>query len=95
MIVYKKTDEWYIELRVTANYNELYITKVLQRVTASNMTGDTSGTTSNNEQVTISAIFSFFQIREKPIAKHPKENSLNLEEDLRRGPTELQAEERP
>ena len=97
MIVYKKTDELYIELRVTANYNELYITKVLQRVTASDMTGDTSGTTSNNEQVTISAIFPFFQIseREKPITKHPKGNSLNLEEDLRRGPTELQGEERP
>ena len=95
MIVYKKTDEWYIELRVTANYNEFFITKVLRRVTACDMAGDTSGTTSNNEQVTISAIFPFFQIREKPITKHPKENSLNLEEDLRRGPTELQAEERP
>ena len=61
MIVYKKTDEWYIELRVTANYNELYITKVLQRVTASDMTGDTSGTTSNNEQVSDHfGYFSFF-----------------------------------
>ena len=57
-ILYKKTDEWYIEW---------------QRVT-------TSGTTNDNEwqRVTISANFSFFQIREEPTTKHPKENSLNL-----------------
>ena len=43
-----------------------------------------SGTTSDNEfqRVTISANFSFFQIRGEPTSKHPKENSLNLEEDL-------------
>ena len=40
--------------------------------------------TSDNEwqRVTISANFSFFQIREKPTTKHPKENSLIIEEDL-------------
>ena len=58
-IVYKKTDEWYIELqRVTTNDNEWQ--QVVQRVT-------------------ISANFSFFQIREEPTTKHPKENSLNIE----------------
>ena len=44
----------------------------------------TSGTTSDNQwqRVTISAIFSFFQIREESTTKHSKENFLNLEEDL-------------
>ena len=45
----------------------------------------TSGTTSDNEcqRVTIPANFSFFfQVKEEPTTKHPKENSLNLEEDL-------------
>ena len=53
-----------------------------------------SGTTSDNEfqRVTISANFSFFQIRGESTTKHPKENSLNLEEDLWRRPTELRAE---
>ena len=38
--------------------------------------------TSDNEweRVTISANFSFFQIRENPTTKHPKEKPLNLEE---------------
>ena len=50
-------------------------------------------TTSDKEwqRVTISAIF-FFQVREEPTTKHPKENSLNLEEDLWRRPIELRAE---
>ena len=68
----------------------------------------TSGTTSDNEwynkwqrmitsdnewlRVTISVNFSFFQIREEPASKHPKENSLNLEEDLWRRSIELRAE---
>ena len=57
----------------------------------------TSGTTSDNEwqRVTISANFSFFQIREEPTTKHPKENSLNIEEDLWRRPIELRAETSP
>ena len=59
-IVYKKTDEWYIEL---------------QQVTA-------NGTASDNEWhgVFISANFLFF--RQEPTNRHPKENPLNLEEDL-------------
>ena len=54
-------------------------------------------TTSDNEwqQVTISTIFSFFQIREEATTKHPKENSLNIEEDLWRRPIELRAEASP
>ena len=44
------------------------------------------------QQVTISANFSFFQIREEATTKHPKENSLNIEEELWRRPTELRAE---
>ena len=72
-----------------------------QRMTTSGTTSDnewqrvtTSGTTNDNEwqRVTISANFSFFQIREEPTTKHPKENSLNLEEDLWRRPIELRAE---
>ena len=53
----------------------------------------TSGTTNDNEwqRVTISANFSFFQIREEPTTKHPKENSLNLEDDLWRRPIKLRA----
>ena len=55
-------------------------------------------TTSDNEwqratTLTILANFSFFfQIREKATTKHPKENSLNLEEDPRRKPIELRAD---
>ena len=49
-IVYKKTDEWYIEWQQV-------VQGVVQRMT-------TSGTTSDH------------------FTKHPKENSLNIEEDL-------------
>ena len=54
--------------------------------------GTTSGTTSDRQRVTtndnelqpvvISANFTFFRIRVEPTTKYPKENSLNLEEDL-------------
>ena len=71
LIVYKKTDEWYIEWqRITASDNVWY--NEWQRMT-------TSGTISDNEwcnewqRVTISANF-FFQIREEPTTKDPKEN---------------------
>ena len=84
----KSDNEWQ---RMTKSDNEW------QGITKSNnewqgMT--TSGTTSDNEwqRVTISANFSFFQIREEPTTKHPKENSLNLEEDLWRRPIELRVE---
>ena len=76
-------------------YNEWQ--RVVQRVTASGTTSDNEWqrmTTSDKEwqRGTISANFSFFQIREEPTTKHPKENSLNIEEDLRRRPIELRAE---
>ena len=46
--------------------------------------GTTNSTTSDNEQqpVVISANFPFLRVREEPTTKHPKENSLNLKEDL-------------
>ena len=58
-------------------------------------------TTSDNEwynewqQVTISGNFSFFQVREEPTTKHPKENFLIIEEDLWRRLIELGAEANP
>ena len=71
-IFYKKIDKWYIEWqRVTTGSNEWY--NKWQRVT-----------TNNNkwQRVAISANFSFLQIREEPSTKHPKQNSLNLQEDF-------------
>ena len=44
--------------------------------------------TANDEEgqeVIISAIFIFIQIRQQPSTKHLKENTLNLEEDLAEG----------
>ena len=44
--------------------------------------------TANDEEgqeVIISAIFIFIQIRQQPSTKHLKENTLNLEEDLPEG----------
>ena len=52
----------------------------------------TNGTSSDNgwQRVTISANFSFFKKNKKePTTKHPKENSLNIENDLWRRPIEL------
>ena len=53
--------------------------------------------TSDNEwqRATISANFTFPQIKEEFNTKHPKENSLNLEEDLWRRLIELRAETSP
>ena len=61
----------------TSSDNERY--NEWQRMTTS---GTTSDTTSDNEWqwVVISTNFLFF--REEPIIRHPKENALNLEEDL-------------
>ena len=82
LIVYKKTDEWYIEWqrvvqRVTVNDNEW------QQMT-------TSGAKADNEwqrmtQRVFRLIFSFFRLKEEPTTKHPKQNSLNLEEHLEEG----------
>ena len=89
-------NEWYNEWqrvvqRVTTNDNEW------QRVTTNDkewqrVTRNDNEWHNERQRVTISANFSFFQIREEPTTKHPKENSLNLEEDLWRRPIELRAE---
>ena len=86
-IVHKKTDEWYIEWqrvgqRVAASDNKWR--GVVQRVITNDnewYNGWQRVTTNENEwqRVTISAKFLFFQIREDPTTKHPKENSLNIE----------------
>ena len=48
--------------------------------------------TTNDNEWPLRLTFLFFQIREEPTTKHPKDNSLNLEEDLWRRPIELRAE---
>ena len=67
--------------RATTNDKEWQ--RVVQRVTA------------NDYEWPFRLIFLFFQIREEPTTKHPKENSLNLEEDLWRRPIVLIAETTP
>ena len=83
-------NEWQrVVQQVTTSDNEWQ--RVIQRAT-------TSGTTSDNEwqRVTTSDHFGcFFQIREKATTKHLKQNSLNIEEDLWRRPTELRTEASP
>ena len=59
-------NEWQ---RVTKSDNECYNER--QRVT-----------TSDNEWQRVTIRLIFFQIREEPTTKHPKENSLNIEEDI-------------
>ena len=66
---------------VTTNSNKWY--NEWQRVT----TNDNKW-----QRVIISANFSFFQIREKPTTKHPKENSLNIKEDHEKRSIELWVE---
>ena len=87
--------EWYNEWqRITTSDNELQ--RVVRWVIASGTTSDNEWqrmATSDNEWP-FRLIF-FFQIRVEPTTKHPKENSLNLEEDLWRGPIELRAEKSP
>ena len=75
MIVYKKTDEWYIEWQ-----------RVVQRVTTSGTKSDNEWqrmvqrvTTNDNEWV-FRPIFFFFQ--EERTNRHPKDSPLNLDEDL-------------
>ena len=75
-------NEWQLMVqRVTTNDNEW------QRVTTNDkewqrVTRNDNEWHNERQRVTISVNFSFFQIREEPTTKHPKENSLNLEEDL-------------
>ena len=71
-------NEWQ---RMTTNSNKWY--NEWQRVT----TNDNKW-----QRVIISANFSFFQIREKPTTKHPKENSLNIKEDHEKRSIELWVE---
>ena len=79
-------NEW---LRVTSSDNEWQMSdneweRVVQRMTKS------------DNMWCISANFSFFfQIKEEPTTKHPKENTLNIEEDLWRRPIKLRAETSP
>ena len=78
-------NEWQrLVLRVTASDNEWY--NEWQRLTTIDIEW---------QRVTISANFSFFQIREEPTTKHPKENPLNIEKDLWRRPIELRPETSP
>ena len=58
------------------------VQRMVQRVTTSNKQW---------QPVVISANFPFLRVREEPTTKHPKENSLNLKEDLE----ELRAEASP
>ena len=78
--------------------------RLVQRVTANGTTSDNEWqqvAASDNEwqrvvqRMTASDHFSFFQEREEPTTKHPKENSLIIEEDLWRRPIELRAETSP
>ena len=82
-------NEWYNEWqRMTTSDNEWQRVakrdkewqRVVQRVTT------------NVNEWPFQLIFLFFQIREEPTTKHPKENFLNLAEDLWRRPIELRPE---
>ena len=62
------------------------------------MTRVTTSSTKNDsewQRVIISANFSFFQIREEPTTKYPKENPLKIEKELWRRPIELRPETSP
>ena len=53
-------------------------------------------TTSHNEwPFRLFFINFFFRIREEPITKHPKEKSLNLEEDLDKGLLNFEQKQAP
>ena len=85
--------------RVTTNDNEW------QQVTTSDTTSDNEWynewqrvTTNDNEsqRMAFKAIFFFFfRIREEPITKHPKEKSLNFEEDLDKGLLNFEQKQAP
>ena len=74
-------NEWQ---RVTTSDNEWY--SEWQQVTTND---------NDWQRVSMSANSSFFQIREEPTTKHPKENPLNIEENLWRRLIELRAETSP
>ena len=72
VIVYKKTDEWYVEWQLeTTSDNECY--NEWQRMTTS------------DSEWSFRLIFLFCELREEPTTKYPKEKSLNREEDIEEG----------
>ena len=90
-IVYKKTDEWYIEWqRVTTNDNKWY--NEWQRVIRNDSEWYRKWQRVSTSDHSSYFFFFFFQIKEESTMKHSKENFLNLEEDLWRRPIELRAE---
>ena len=93
MIVYKKTDEWYIEWQRVTKSGTTRDNK-WQRVTTNDKKWQrvAQRVTTNANEWPFQLIFLFFQIKEEYTTKHPKENFLNLEEDLWRRPIELRAE---
>ena len=85
----KSDNEWHNEWQwMTTSDSEW------QRVTTSDKEWQrvVQRVTTNANEWPFQLIFLFFQIKEKPITKHPKENFLNLEGDLWRRPIELKAE---
>ena len=82
-------NEWQrVVQRVTTNDNEWQRTTTSddewQRVTTNGTTNDNEWqrmATSDNEW-SFRLIFVFFQMKEEAPTKHPKENNLNIEEDL-------------
>ena len=94
MIVYKKTDEWYIKWQPATtsgtSYNEWQ--QVVQRVTTDDNKWQRMTTSDNKwqrltkndnewQRVVILTNFPVFRIREEPTTMNPKE-TLNIEEDL-------------
>ena len=80
---------------ILSNLELIVLLSRIQHRRGSFIKRQTSDTSSDNQwqRVTIPANFSFFfQTKEEPSSKHPKENFLNLEEDLWRRPIELRAE---
>ena len=80
---------------MTTSNNEWYNEwqRMVQRMTMSDNKWQRVATSSNEWSFRL--ILVFFQIKEVATTKHPKENSLNIEEDLWRRPTELRAEASP
>ena len=80
-------NEWYEWQRMTTSNNEWY--NEPQRMT----TSDNEWQRMTKSEMTFQLIFLFFfQIKEEPTTKHPKEKFLHLEEDLWTKPIELRAE---
>ena len=88
-----RDNEWQrVVQRVITNDNEWQ--QVVQRVTTNDKEWQrvVQRVTKNDSEWPFRLIFLFFQIRKEPTTKHPKENSLNVEEDLWRRPIEVIAD---